>query len=97
MTRMPQIPEGPRFEVVPDWFCEILSPSTESKDRHIKMPLYAHYGVAYAWLVDPKRRTIEAYGLESGEWTLRAEAFGNDCIAVAPFEALNLELSNLWS
>ena len=25
--RMPIIPEGHRFEVVPDWVCEILSPS----------------------------------------------------------------------
>ncbi|MCF8014567.1 MAG: Uma2 family endonuclease [Chromatiaceae bacterium] len=95
--RMPQIPEGHGFEVVPDWICEILSPSTESKDRHIKMPIYAHYGVAYAWLVDPKQRTLEAYGLDSDEWRLLAEVAGNDCIAVAPFEALKLELSNLWS
>lgn len=36
--RMPSIPEGHRFEVVPDWVCEILSPSTASKDREIKLP-----------------------------------------------------------
>jgi Uma2 family endonuclease len=95
--RMPQIPEGHRFEVIPDWVCEILSPSTESKDREVKMPIYAHYGVAYAWLVDPKRRILEAYALDSGEWRLLAEASGNDAIAVAPFDALKLELSNLWS
>ena len=95
--RMPQIPEGHRFEVVPDWICEVLSPSSESKDRGIKMPIYARYGVAYAWLVDPTRRTLEAYALDSGEWRLLAEASGNDVIAVAPFDALKLELSNLWS
>jgi Uma2 family endonuclease len=61
------------------------------------MPIYAHYGVAYAWLVDPKRRILEAYALDSGEWRLLAEASGNDAIAVAPFDALKLELSNLWS
>jgi Uma2 family endonuclease len=94
--RMPQIPEGHRFEVVPDWICEILSPSTESKDRRIKMPLYAHYGVAFAWLVDPKRRRLEAYALEAGDWRLLAEASGIETIAVAPFDALTLDLSNLW-
>jgi Uma2 family endonuclease len=26
-----------RIEVVPDWVCEVLSPSTESKDRKVKM------------------------------------------------------------
>ena len=50
--RMPEIPQGHRFEIVPDWICEILSPSTASKDREIKMPIYAHYGVRYAWLLD---------------------------------------------
>ncbi len=96
-VRMPRIPEGHRFEVVPDWVCEILSPSTESKDREVKMPIYAHYGVAHAWLVDPKRRTLEAYALADGEWHLLAEASGNDIVAVAPFEALQLDLANLWS
>ncbi len=95
--RMPQIPAGHRFEVVPDWICEILSPSTESKDRHIKMPLYAHYGVAYAWLVDPMQRRLQAYALDGNKWRLLAEAAGNDVLAVAPFEALQLELINLWS
>ncbi|MEA3638887.1 MAG: Uma2 family endonuclease [Lamprobacter sp.] len=69
----------------------------ESKDRHIKMPIYAHYGVAYAWLVDPKRRSLEAYALEDGDWRLLAEASGNEAIAVAPFDALTLDLGNLWS
>jgi len=51
--RMPRISEGHRFEVVRDWVCAILLPSTASKDRELKLPLYAHYGVAHAWLVDP--------------------------------------------
>jgi Uma2 family endonuclease len=36
--RMPNPPDDQRFEVAPDWVCEILSPSTESKDRKIKRP-----------------------------------------------------------
>ncbi|NEX22818.1 Uma2 family endonuclease [Thiorhodococcus mannitoliphagus] len=70
--RMPEIPQGHRFEVVPNWICEILSPSTASKDREVKMPIYAHYGMAYAWLVDPKRRTLEAFVLDRREWRLLA-------------------------
>ena len=57
--RMPDIPRDHRFEVVPDWVCEILSPSTAGKDREIKLPIYAHYGVQYVWLVDPLARTLE--------------------------------------
>ena len=61
------------------------------------MPLYAHYGVACAWLVDPQRRTLEAYGLDNGDWRLLAEASERGSTAVAPFDALELDLSNLWS
>ena len=37
-----------------DWICENFSPSTKSTDVEDKMPLYAHHGVQFAWLVDPK-------------------------------------------
>jgi Uma2 family endonuclease len=94
---MPRIPGGHRFEVTPDWVCEILSPSTASKDREIKMPMYAHYHVPYAWLVDPKHRTLEAYVLEDGQWRLHANASEEDIILVPPFEALQLDLKKLWT
>lgn len=94
--RMPRIPEGHRFEVVPDWVCEILSPSTASKDSEIKMPLYARHGVAYLWLVDPQRRELEAYALKQGQWWQIAAASEDQVIAVPPFEALQLDLGALW-
>jgi len=94
--RMPRIPEGHRFEVVPDWVCEILSPATASKDREIKLPLYARHGVAYAWLLDPQRRTLAAYTLEQGAWRLRREAADEAVVRVPPFEALELTLAALW-
>ncbi len=60
---MPRIPEDNRVEVVPDGVCKIRSGATASRDREIKLPLHAHYGVAYAWLVDPKCYTLEDHGL----------------------------------
>jgi Uma2 family endonuclease len=95
--RMPSLPDGHRFEVVPDWICEILSPSTESKDREIKMPIYAHYGVAYAWLVDAKRRTLEVFALSHGRWDTVAKVEGEQAVTLPPFEAMRLELGSLWS
>ncbi|CAK0780279.1 Uma2 family endonuclease [Gammaproteobacteria bacterium] len=95
--RMPRLPEGHRFEVVPDWVCEILSPSTASKDREVKMPIYARYGVAYVWLVDPLLRTMEAYALTDGEWRLIAQGRDSEVVTAAPFDALALDLPALWS
>jgi Uma2 family endonuclease len=94
--RMPFLPEGHRYTVVPDWVCEVLSPSTESKDRKIKMPIYARFGVAYAWLVDPLARTLEAYALEAGAWREIGRFAGTELVAVAPFEAVPLDLGGLW-
>ena len=93
---MPRIPEGHRFEVVPDWICEILSPATASRDREIKLPLYARYGVAHVWLVDPARRTLEVHALDAGTWRLALQASGDDRVQAPPFVELTLELETLW-
>ncbi|MGE5153392.1 MAG: Uma2 family endonuclease [Bdellovibrio bacteriovorus] len=94
--RMPRPPSGHRITVVPDWVCEILSPSTESKDRQIKMPIYARFGVAFAWLVDPLKRTLEAYALRDGAWVEIGRFGGRDQVAVPPFEAVTIDLTDLW-
>ena len=94
--RMPQPPEGHRFTLVPDWVCEILSPSTESTDREIKLPIYARFGVPYAWLVDPRARTLEAYVLDGGTWRDIGRFSGVERVAVSPFDAAPLDLAGLW-
>jgi Uma2 family endonuclease len=94
--RMPRIPRDHRFEVVPDWACEILSPHTAKTDRVEKMPLYARYGVGYVWLVDPLARTLEAYALENGRWTVIGLFKDRDIASVAPFAELALNLADLW-
>ena len=95
--RMPALPEDHRFETVPDWVCEILSPSTAKKDRVLKLPLYAHYGVAYAWLVDPLAHTLEAYELGQGLWVLIATLADDAPVRVPPFDAVEFSLSDLWA
>jgi Uma2 family endonuclease len=95
--RMPSIPEDHRFEAVPDWLCEILSPSTAKKDRAVKLPLYARYGVAHVWIVDPAAQTLEAFELFEGRWTLIATLKEDDPVAVPPFAAVGFSLADLWA
>lgn len=94
--RMPRLPNDQRIEVVPDWVCEILSPSTARKDRMTKMPVYARYGVAYLWLVDPLARTLEAFALREGRWTVVGLFQEQDIVSVEPFQDIALELGALW-
>ncbi len=94
--RMPNLPEDQRFMIVPDWVCEILSPSTRSKDRELKMPLYARYGVAYIWLIDPMKKELEAYQNKNNTWKLLERVQGEVRVTLPPFEALELYLADLW-
>ena len=85
--RMPALPEDHRFEIVPDWVCEILSPGTARKDRALKLPLYARFSVPHAWLVDPAARTLEAFELRAGLWSLAGVFKDDDTVAAPPFAA----------
>lgn len=94
--RMPEVPEDQRFEVVPDWVCEVLLPATASKDREVKLPAYARYEVTYAWLVDPRERRLEAYALRSGQWSLVSSYAGEATVEAPPFEEAQFRVAELW-
>ena len=94
--RMPRTPKDHRFTVVPDWVCEVLSPSSARTDRTIKMDIYAREGVSYVWLVDTAARTVESYGLEGAKYVRLACNAGDATPRIAPFEAIELELKFLW-
>jgi Uma2 family endonuclease len=50
----------------PDLVVEILSESTAQIDRTTKLKLYARYGVAEYWVIDPELCSAEIYRLVSG-------------------------------
>ena len=98
VERMPDLPDTAYFTVVPDWICEVLSKSTESIDRGEKLPLYAAHGVRHAWLIDPIAKTLEVHVLgDEGRWREVQVYEGDVRVRAAPFEAVELELSALWS
>lgn len=66
LERLPSVPDEAFVSVVPDWVCEILSPSSVAFDRERKLPLYVRAGVAHAWLVDPIARTLEVLAARAG-------------------------------
>ena len=61
------------------------------------MPLYARHGVAWLWLVHPLDRTLEAYALREGLWTVIGLFQQDDIVQAPPFEALALNLEDLWA
>lgn len=55
----------------PDLIVEVLSESTESRDRGIKFEDYAAHGVREYWLVDPDKEIVEQYELAGETYALR--------------------------
>jgi Uma2 family endonuclease len=96
-ARMPALPATAYFTTVPDWICEVLSPSTEEVDREEKMPIYAREGVRHAWLIDPVAKTLEVYTLSAdGEWSEPVRYRDEEVVRAVPFEAIELNLAALW-
>ena len=74
----------------PDLAVEVLSRSTEARDRGRKMALLARFGVPEYWIVDPVRNTIEVYALADGRYFFRVVA--SDREANPPASARDAEL-----
>ena len=66
----PDIVTKKRLEGTPDLIVEILSRSTEKKDRIDKLLLYEKYGVKEYWIVDPRGKSVMVYLLRDGKMTL---------------------------
>jgi Uma2 family endonuclease len=94
--RLPKAPRGAALTLAPDWVCEILSPSTEARDRASKLPTYAREGVHHVWLIDPELHTLEVFRLEGAHYVLLATHVGDTRVRVEPFDAIELELKAIW-
>lgn len=94
--RMPALPDTAWIELAPDWVCEVISPSTASKDKILKMPLYRELGVEWLWLVDPEHKTLEAYQAIDKHWALLRAWGDSDLAHIQPFETVGIPLNTLW-
>jgi Uma2 family endonuclease len=96
-TRLPAVPDAPFLTVAPDWVCEVVSPSTERIDRTIKLAIYAREKVPHVWLINPAAETLEVLSLSADRWTLLAAHAGAVVVRAEPFDAVDLDLSTLWT
>jgi Uma2 family endonuclease len=94
--RLPALPEDAPITVVPDWTCEVLSPTTRRHNLLVKKPYYAKVGVRHHWLVDLAARTITAYRLEGSHW-MELGVWGDDTDArIEPFAEIAIDVGGWW-
>lgn len=84
------------IDVVPDWVCEITSPSNARHDRVTKAKLYLEAKVPCLWLVDPDTRVLEALVREGERWVEAGRFTDGDVMRIPPFEAIELEVARLF-
>jgi len=93
--RLPHAPNVQTIEVLPDWVCEGLSPSTARHDKGRKLEVYARNKIPHVWYVDPKFKTVEMLAFARGSYRIAQIAGGNDRGVYAPFTH-EIDLSMLW-
>lgn len=80
----------------PELLVEVVS-SKPGLDRIVKFRKYAEAAVPHYWIVDPERRTVQAFALdESKKYRLDVELKDNDLFKPTLFPGLTIDLRDLW-
>lgn len=81
----------------PDLAVEILSPTTEARDRGIKLKAYARFGVKEYWIVGPAARTVEVLRLTPEGYELAKTFAFDDALTSRLFPGFKLDVASIFS
>jgi len=89
--------DGKKFTATPDLVVEILSPSTEERDRTFKFREYAQYGAQEYWLVSPEKREIEVYKNSEKGFQLVKKFVSADVLNSSLFPDIQLNVQEIFN
>jgi Uma2 family endonuclease len=84
------------IEGAPTLVVEVLSPSTDARDRGVKPALYARYGVPFYWIVEPTGRTVQALQLSHGAYAVVGTLDATTPAVLPPLHGLALDPAAIW-
>lgn len=93
--RLPRLPEETPVTLLPDWVCEILSPSNKQNDLFKKLRTYARCQVPHYWIVDPEVEVLAVYRWTEQGYLLVLTAEGQERVRAEPFEQVELTVRGL--
>lgn len=85
---------GDKINGSPDLAVEILSPHHMRRDRSDKLALYAEFGVAEYWIVDPRERLFEFLVNRGGRFEVQPQR--DDRYASPVMPELVIDLAAFW-
>jgi Uma2 family endonuclease len=81
----------------PDLAVEVLSRSTEMRDRGRKMQLLARFGVPEYWIVDPAKTLLEIYALRGSVYELAGTYGANQEVSSPTLPGLTFNSSRVFA
>ena len=94
--RVPEPPRGCPTSVLPDWVCEVLSPTNAASDTVRKLRSYHRSGVPHYWLADPATRTLVVYRWQPEGYLLVLSAVAPERVHAEPFAVVELSVAALF-
>ncbi len=85
------------IEGAPDLVVEVLSPSTEARDRGLKMRRYAAAGIPHYWMLVPRDRSLEAYRFGESGYDLTGIYSTGSTFQPEFFPGLEIPIDDLWA
>jgi Uma2 family endonuclease len=82
-----------KIKGTPDLVIEILSPSSEERDRQLKKDQYRAAGVPEYWIVDPCEHAVEQFVLENGNYKLQPAA---NVLELSVLPNVKIRLEEVW-
>jgi Uma2 family endonuclease len=96
VERISELPEDNPIAIVPDWCCEVLSPSTAAGDVRTKLPVYVASGVPFVWIIDPVGHLVQVFGAQGDKPVLLVTASDEANASLPPFD-LEIDVRRLWT
>ena len=94
--RLAALPSDPVLHVVPDWICEILSPSNSSHDTVQKKRCYHRNRVGHYWVIDPMSETLSVYRHTDEGYLEIVSAAAGEHVRAEPFSEVVVSVGELF-
>jgi Uma2 family endonuclease len=89
-------PTGRPMTTLPDWVCEVISPSTASADLVKKLRVYQRSAVRYYWTVDLVNETLTVLRWTPEGYLVTLTAGRSEEVRAEPFDAVEIPVAVLF-